>query len=100
MLKRFFAAGAVALTVIANVIGGGASVVANAAPVEVVATEVAPVVSVLTDTTNAIDVTIVDSILEVTKTILGMFSVFPLNVFLTASLVGIGIGVFRKLKKS
>ena len=49
-------------------------------------------------TTNAIDVTIVDSILEVTRTILGMFSVFPLNVFLTAGIVGIGIGIFKKLK--
>lgn len=56
---------------------------------------------VLTDAaSNGIDVTIVDSILEVTRTILGMFSVFPLNVFLTAAVVGIGIGVFRKLKRS
>ena len=54
----------------------------------------------LTDTATGIDVTIVDSILEVTRTILGMFNVFPLNVFLTASLVGIGIGVFKKLKRS
>jgi len=51
-------------------------------------------------TASGIDVTVVDSILEVTRTILGMFTVFPLNVFLTASVVGIGIGVFRKLKRS
>lgn len=49
---------------------------------------------------NGIDVTIVDSILEVTRTILGMFTIFPLNVFLTAGIVGIGIGVFKKLKRS
>ncbi len=49
---------------------------------------------------TGIDVTIVDSILEVTRTILGMFTVFPLNVFLTASIVGIGIGVFKRLKHS
>lgn len=55
----------------------------------------------LTETaTSGIDVTVVDSILEVTRTILGMFSVFPLNVFLTAAVVGIGISVFRKLKRS
>lgn len=55
----------------------------------------------LTETAaSGIDVTVVDSILEVTRTILGMFSVFPLNVFLTAAVVGIGIGVFRKLKRS
>lgn len=56
---------------------------------------------VLTETaTSGLDVTVVDSILEVTRTILGMFTVFPLNIFLTAGVVGIGIGVFRKLKKS
>lgn len=49
---------------------------------------------------TGIDVTIVDSILEVTRTILGMFNIFPLNVFLTAGIVGIGIGVFKKLKRS
>ena len=54
----------------------------------------------LTETTSGIDVTVVDSILEVTRTILGMFTVFPLNVFLTAAVIGIGIGVFRKLKRS
>lgn len=56
--------------------------------------------TLLTATTNSIDVTIVDSILEVTRTILGMFTVFPLNVFLTAGIVSIGIGVFTKLKHS
>ena len=57
--------------------------------------------ALLTETaTSGIDVTIVDSILEVTRTILGMFTIFPLNVFLTAGIVGIGIGVFRKLKHS
>lgn len=49
-------------------------------------------------TQGSIDVTIVDSILEVTKTILGMFSVFPLNVFLTAGIVTIGVGLFTQLK--
>lgn len=49
-------------------------------------------------TSGSIDVTIVDSILEVTKTILGMFTVFPLNVFLTAGIVTIGVGLFTQLK--
>lgn len=52
----------------------------------------------LTETTQGIDITIVDSILEVTRTILGMFSVYPLNYFLTAGLVTIGIGFFTQLK--
>ena len=52
----------------------------------------------LADVANGIDVTIVDSILEVTRTILGMFSVFPLNVYLTGGIVAIGIGIFTALK--
>ena len=52
----------------------------------------------LTETANGIDVTIVDSILEVTRTILGMFTVFPLNVYLTAGIVTIGVGIFTALK--
>lgn len=56
---------------------------------------------VLASTTgNGIDVSVVDSILEVTRTILGMFTVFPLNVFLTAALITIGIGIFTQLKNS
>ncbi|MGN0506412.1 MAG: hypothetical protein ACI4FZ_07615 [Lachnospiraceae bacterium] len=55
---------------------------------------------VMLSASNGIDVTIVDSILEVTRTILGMFSVFPLNVFLTAGLITIGIGIFTQLKHS
>lgn len=49
---------------------------------------------------GAIDTSVADSILDLTKKVLQMFTVFPLNVFLGASLLGIGIGVFRKLKKS
>lgn len=51
-------------------------------------------------TTNVIDVNVVDSILDITEKILGMFAIFPLNVFLTAGLIGVGVGVFRKLKRS
>lgn len=64
-------------------------------PVMIMATKV-----LATTPTNAIDVTVVDSILEVTKTILGMFTVFPLNVFLTAALITIGVGIFSQLKNS
>ena len=55
---------------------------------------------VLTDAGNGLDVTLVDSLLEVTRTILGMFTVFPLNFFLIASIVTIGIGIFSQLKNS
>ena len=59
-----------------------------------------PNLSLLTAQTNTIDTAVVDSILDITTNILEMFSVFPLNIFLTASLIGVGVGVFRKLKRS
>lgn len=55
-------------------------------------------VTVLTETATAIDMTILDSIIEVTKTVIGMFTVFPLNVYLTAGIGTIGIGFFTALK--
>ena len=58
------------------------------------------VTALLTDAVSGIDVSVVDSILEVTRTILGMFTIFPLNVFLTAAIVFIGVKVFRKLVKA
>lgn len=59
-----------------------------------------PDLSLLTAQTNTIDTAVVDSILDITTNILEMFSVFPLNIFLTAGLIGVGVGVFRKLKRS
>lgn len=45
-----------------------------------------------------IDLTIADAIVQLTTKVLSLFEVFPLNIFLGASLVGVGVGVFRKLK--
>ena len=55
---------------------------------------------VLTETASGLDITLVDSLLEVTRTILGMFGTYPLNLFLVASIVTIGIGIFTQLKNS
>lgn len=49
-------------------------------------------------TPGVIDTGLVSSVIDVTKSALGLFSTFPLNVFLIASIIGIGIGVFKKLK--
>lgn len=51
-------------------------------------------------TTAGIDISIVDALLEVGRTILNMFTIFPLNVFLTGSIVGLVIGIVKKLKKA
>lgn len=48
--------------------------------------------------TGVIDTGLVSAVIDVTKSALGLFSVFPLNVFLIASIIGIGIGVFKKMK--
>lgn len=54
----------------------------------------------LTDTTTGIDMTVVDAIVEVFRTIINMFTIFPLNVFLTGGVIGLVIGIFKKLKKA
>jgi len=54
----------------------------------------------LTETTGGIDLSVADAIVDLTTRVLGLFNVFPLNVFLGASLVGVGVGVYRALKRS
>lgn len=56
--------------------------------------------ALLTQDTSGFDVTIVDSLLECARTILGMFNVYPLNYYLVAGIVVIVIGIFVKLKRS
>lgn len=59
----------------------------------------ADLISMSAGTTPAtIDTGLVSSVIGVTREALGLFSTFPLNVFLVASVIGIGIGVFKKLK--
>ena len=57
--------------------------------------------SLLTGSTasGAIDVTVVDALLDLMTSLLGMFAIFPLNIYLTSSIIAIGIGVFVKLKR-
>lgn len=50
--------------------------------------------------TTFIDTGIVSELIALCKTCMGLFSEFPMNVFLIASLVGVGFGVFRDAKKS
>lgn len=54
----------------------------------------------LTDTTTGINLEVADAIVSLTTKVLSLFEVFPLNVFLGASLVGVGVGVYRALKRS
>lgn len=50
--------------------------------------------------TTVINSTLVGELLDLCKQVMGLFSEFPLNVFLITGLVGIGFGIFRKAKRS
>ncbi|MBQ7943481.1 MAG: hypothetical protein IJ326_05395 [Lachnospiraceae bacterium] len=49
-------------------------------------------------TASAIDMTVVNMLIELVKSLLTLFTVFPINIFLVAGLVGVGFGIFRKAK--
>ena len=50
--------------------------------------------------TPVIDSSLVEELIELCKDCMGLFTEFPLNVFLLTGLVGIGFGIFRMAKKS
>lgn len=52
------------------------------------------------DGVAVIDTALIGELLNLCKQCMGLFTEFPLNVFLIASLVGIGFGIFRMAKKS
>lgn len=54
----------------------------------------------LTDTTTGIDVTLIDNVLAVAEDILAMYKIFPLNIVVTGFVIGIVVGVIRKLKRA
>ena len=54
----------------------------------------------LTESTTGINLDVADAIVSLTTKVLSLFEVFPLNVYLGASLVGVGVGVYRALKCS
>lgn len=52
------------------------------------------------DATAVLDMNIVTELINLCKTCMGLFTEFPMNVLLIASLVGIGFGIFRNAKHS
>ena len=50
--------------------------------------------------TEVLDQGIVNELINLTKTCMGLFTEFPMNVLLIASLVGIGFAIFRNAKRS
>ena len=45
-----------------------------------------------------IDVSLVTELINLVKSVCGLFTIFPLNVFLIASLVYVGFRIFRSAK--
>jgi len=55
---------------------------------------------VATEGTTVINSALITELLDLCKQVMGLFTEFPLNVFLISSLVGIGFAIFRKAKRS
>lgn len=49
--------------------------------------------------TPVIDETVFQVIVNGAKAVLGLFTEFPINVFLAVSIVGVAIGVVKRLKR-
>ena len=49
-------------------------------------------------TTALFNSEVITGLVDIVEQMLGIATTFPLNVFLTASMVGIGIGIIRSLK--
>lgn len=47
---------------------------------------------------TVIDVSLVNELISLVKSVCGLFTIFPLNVFLIASLVFVGFRIFRSAK--
>lgn len=50
--------------------------------------------------TTVIDTAIVTELIALVKSVMGLFSEFPMNILLTASLVKIGFSIFNKATSS
>lgn len=47
---------------------------------------------------GTLDISLVNSLIDLCKNVMGLFSNFPLNLFLVAGLVTVGFGIFRSAK--
>ena len=79
-----------------------ATIVSNAvATVSALTTKVAATVIATGETAvNPIDENLVDSLINLAKACMGLFTEFPINIILIGGLAGVAFGLIRKAKKT
>ena len=58
------------------------------------------ILTVLASSTPVIDTSIVNELMTLVKSVMGLFSEFPLNVLLIASLCFVGFAIFGRAKRA
>lgn len=51
-------------------------------------------------TTSTLDISLVEILLDLCKTVLTLFTIFPLNLFLVSGLIFVAFNIFRSAKKA
>lgn len=55
---------------------------------------------VLAEATTTIDASLVESLISLCKSVMGLFTEFPINIILIGSLSGVAFGLIYKAKKT
>lgn len=55
-------------------------------------------VALAAEAAPTLDTGAVDQVMNLVKSVMGLFTMFPLNIMLVSGLVGIGFAIFRKAK--
>lgn len=56
--------------------------------------------NILLTANPVINETVFETIINAAKSVLGLFTEFPINVFLAFSVIGIAVGVIKRLKRN
>jgi hypothetical protein len=52
------------------------------------------------ETAGTLDISLVGTLIDLCKNVMGLFNIFPLNLFLVAGLVGVGFRIFTSAKSA
>lgn len=59
-----------------------------------------PTILVADATAGTLDISLVGTLIDLCKSVMGLFNIFPLNLFLVAGLVGVGFKIFTSAKSA